>query len=69
MGHMKDADQALAFKSKMGKFSSRIWVDYIFSEKGGQILGNKAVIWLAAKDQKATLISQWDKDYFTVFLQ
>ena len=52
MGHMKDADQALAFKLKVGKLSSRIWVDCIFSEKGGQILGNKGVIWLAAKDRQ-----------------
>ena len=35
MGHVKDADQALAFKSKVGKLFNRIWVDYIFSEKGG----------------------------------
>ena len=45
MGHVKDADQALAFKSKVGKLSS-------FSEKRGQILGNKAVIWLAADNFK-----------------
>ena len=45
MGHdVKDAEQAVAFQSKVGKLSCRIWVDYIFSETGSQILGNKAVI-------------------------
>lgn len=43
MGHVMDADQAFAFKSKVGKLSGRIWVDYILSERGGPILGNKAV--------------------------
>ena len=68
IGHVKEADQALTFKSKVGKLSNRIWFDYIFSEKGGQILENKAVIWLAANDRKPILICQWGyKDYFILF--